>query len=290
MFRRACAIGLFFCLWIACCSDSWAGPWVGEPGHGYAKLGVRWLPGFGYYSGEREGGIPVGTYHELSLQAYGEVSIAPRLALTLSMPVVRQFFLDDVRQKTLESHTTWGDPSLGARVMVWNGYGFAVGLEASVKIPLNRGGSIQPVYSEEAGNPKVADLRAGTGTLDVYGGLSVGFARDRFYVLGGVGYMYRTLGFDHLLLWNVEGGYRFHPAWSVRVRIHSVHLLGNGDAPYQETLNGAGNGTEYGAFAVEGEWMFRPGMVLGLSIEAGLWSVKRQSGGPVISLYWAMGW
>ncbi len=277
-------------IWLGWQSPIWAGPWVGEAGQGYAKVGVRWLPGFGYYSGERKEGIPYGAYHELFLHGYGEINVASGLALTLSMPIVQQFFLEDPRQKVLQAHTTLGDPTLGIKAMVWRGFGFALGVDASVKAPINRGGSIQTVYSTENGNPKIADLRAGTGTWDVGIGLSFGYAWGPFYGAARIGYLWRSLDFDHVLLWAAEGGYRFHPAWSVRLRLHGFHLLRNGIAPYQETLNGAGNGTEYGAFAAEIEWMFRRGMVLGFSIEGGLWAVTRQTGGPVISLYWAFGW
>jgi hypothetical protein len=31
-----------------------AGPWTPEPGHGYGKVWVKWLYGFGYHAGDVE--------------------------------------------------------------------------------------------------------------------------------------------------------------------------------------------------------------------------------------------
>src|SRR5690606_25305860 len=54
---------------LAPASEAAAGPWAPEPGHGYAKLWLRYLYGFDYRAGDGTT-YGYGAYHEASLSVY----------------------------------------------------------------------------------------------------------------------------------------------------------------------------------------------------------------------------
>ena len=266
-----------------------AGPWTPEPGHGYAKLWLKWLPGFGYHAGDGAT-HGFGSYHELFFSGYGELGIAPRVALTLHAPFLQSYCLEDPRSGTVSSHVGVGDPALGVRWQALKLGRFAGALELRVRAPLGEREPVQTVYGTDAGNPAVGELRIGAGVWDLEADLDFGYGWDRVYLAGAFGAIARTGGFDDVIVWSAEIGARFSDHWSGRVRLHGYHSVRNGTEPRAESPSGTGNGTTYTGFALEGEWTFVPKWQLGLTFEGGLLGVRRQTGGPVVSVFLATAW
>lgn len=280
---RAVACAAALGLWGAAGTAA-AGPWTPDPGEGYAKLWVKWLPGFGYHDG---GGatIDYGAYHELFVATYGEVGLAEGLALTWHTDLLRTFVLEDPRTGDGETHLAPGDPALGLRWRWLSIDRLVAAVELSARVPLARDGPVQTVYAAEGGHPEIGALRVGAGVFDFTGMLSAGYGWDRVYVSGGAGWVARTGGFDHALTWTAEVGSSFGEDWSGRVRVSGYHSVRTGDAPRTESPSGIGNGTSYTGIALEGEWQFVEGWYLGTTLEGGLFALRRQTGGPVINLF-----
>ena len=261
-----------------------AGPWTPEPGEGYAKLWVKWLPGFGYHDG-RGDTIDYGAYHELFVATYGEVGLADGLALTWHSDLLRTFVLEDPRTGASETHLAPGDPALGLRWRFLSLDRFVAAVEASARVPLAKDDDVQTVYAAEGGNPPIGALRVGSGVFDLTGLVTAGYGWDRVYVSGGAGWVARTGGYDHALVWTAEAGMSFHEDWSGRVRASGYHSVRTGDEPRDESPSGMGNGASYTGLALEGEWQFVERWYLGLTLEGGLFAIRRQTGGPVVSLF-----
>ena len=259
-----------------------AGPWTPEPGEGYAKLWLKWLPGFGYHAGDGET-YDYGAYHELFLATYGEVGLADGLAVTWHTDLVRFFSLADPRTGEAETHVAPGDPAVGVRWRFLAADRFVMAIEASARAPLATGDDVQVVYADETGNPEIGALRVGSGVFDFTGLVSAGYGWDRVYVAGGAGWLARTSGYDHAFLWTAELGGTFGPTLSGRIRFTGHHPIRTGDDARDESPSGIGNGTSYVGIALEGEWQFTDAWYLGLTLEGGMVAVRRQTGGPVIS-------
>jgi len=265
-----------------------AGPWTPEPGHGYAKLWAKWLPGSGYHTGSGET-VPYGAYHEFAVATYGEVGVAEGLALFWHTDVLRLFSLTDPRTDEAQSHVAPGDPAVGLRYRFLSTGRFVMAGEASVRAPLASGDPVQEVASTDAGMPVVGELRVGSGVWDFSGALSAGYGWNHFYLAGGGGYVARTGGFDHAITWSLEGGTSLSDVpLAFRLRLSGLHPIDTGNAPRDESPSGIGNGTQYAGFAVEADWEFIPNAWLGLTFEGGLFGIRRQTGGPVLVLYGAM--
>jgi len=278
-------------------SRALAGPWSPAPGHGYAKLWLKWLPGFSYNDGEGNA-TDYGTYHEVFLNGYGELGVLPRLAATLHFPFAQLFSLEDTRSGKTERHFTVGDPALGLRYQALSLGRFAASLEGFVRSPLAPAGRQQPVYAKQATpvtdpdtgittdvKQQIGDLRIGTGVFDVYGGAALGYAWDRVYVAGSGGYMVRTGGYDDTINWTAEVGGTYSARFQGRLRVSGVNPLTNGTAPRANSPSGIGNSTRYIGFSIENEYQFRPRWFAGLGLQGGGPLLRRQSGGPVIDLY-----
>ncbi len=294
---HAVAVGMVLALCCACPSRAHAGPWVPDPGTGYGKIGVRWLPGIFYFPGPThaeqqgwDGPQPYGSYHELFLEAYGELGIAPGLALTFGDQVVRSFFLDDAVDGPGSPLVSAGEPGLGLKVGLIREGRFASSLQVTVRAPLSAGGPVRPVHGTAAGNPRLGDLRIATGVWEAETSLAAGVGWDRGYAAGTVGTVLRGGGYDALLVWSLEGGLPLGGAGRTqgRLRLTGQHPLGNGDAPYHRSPSGLGNGTRFLAFTIEVERRVAPRIWLGASVAGGLVAVARQTGGPVITLYLAL--
>jgi hypothetical protein len=260
------------------------GPWTPEPGHGYAKIWVKWLPGLGYHAGDGST-IDYAAYHEILFTAYGEIGIVRSLAATLHLPIVNLFTLEDPRIGGTSAHASAGDPTLGLRWRFLKLGRFVAAVEGAVRFPLASGDPVQAVYATTAGNPRIGDLRVGTGVWDVIGVVSAGYGWDRVYTAASMGFIRRTGSFDDVLLWTAEGGVRISSRWSARARITRWHPLQNGSAPRHESPSGIGNGTSYLGLAAEADWRFSKRWMVGGTIEGGLGLVRRQTGGPVLSAY-----
>ena len=267
-------------------SRATAGPWTPEPGEGYAKLWIKWLPGFGYHAGNGDT-YDYGAYHELFLATYGELGLADGLALTWHTELVRFFSLDDPRTGESDAHLAPGDPALGLRWRFLRADRFVMAVEASLRAPLASDDPAQTVYADAPGNPEIGRLRIGSGVFDVTALVSGGYGWDRTYVAAGAGWVARTGGYDHALVWTAELGGTFSETLSGRIRLSGYHSIRTGDDPRDESPSGIGNGTSYTGVAIEGEWQFTERWYLGLTLEGGALGVRRQTGGPVISPFLA---
>jgi hypothetical protein len=260
-----------------------AGPWSPAPGHGYAKLWLKWLPGFGYHAGNGDT-IDYGAYHEVFLNGYAELGVVDKLAATLHFPFAQAFSLEDPRDGSTERHVTVGDPALGARYQALSLGRFALALETFARAPIAPAGVQQIVYARDDGRP-IGGLRIGAGVWDVYAGLALGYGWDRVYVAATLGYIVRTGGYHDVSTFTAEVGGRLSKRFQGRLRITGYQSLDEGSAPRHESPSGIGNGTSYVGFALEGEYEIRPRWFLGLGLQGGAGLIYRQTGGPVIDYY-----
>lgn len=296
----ACATAMAIALVLAPTTVQ-AGPWTPEPGHGYLKLWVKALYGFGYVDGAGRM-HEYGDYGELFLSGYAEAGIADGIALALHAPFYEGFLLEDPRTGALGDHHTIGDPTLGLRLRLVRADRFVAALELGVRQPLAPSGERQTVYGTATGNPAIGALRIGSGAFDVPLALSAGYAWDDFYLAGAMGAVLRiaTPGvrdLDQALTWSLEGGGTFAGGMSLRVRVRGEHALPTGDPlGRHESPSGVGSGTSIGGFAVEADWPVAregasPTTWMGVTAEGGIPGLlARQTGGPVLSAYVAARW
>lgn len=262
-----------------------AAAWAPQPGHGYAKVWMRWLPGFSYHAGDGQS-HDYPAYHEISFTAYGEVGLVQRLAAIVHLPLVNVFTLADPTTGTTGLHVSAGDPTIGLRLQPLRLGRFVAAVEASVRAPIASSDPVQIVYGTGSPIPRpIGELRVGAGVWDVFARIAVGYGWDRAYVAASGAYVYRTGGFDGAVTWTAEGGGRLSERWSARVRLTRWHPLGDGTAPRAESPSGIGNGTSYLGFAVEADWRFSDRWYVGGTLEGGIAYIRRQTGGPVLSAY-----
>lgn len=266
-----------------------AGPWAPAPGHGYVKLWLKYLPGFWFLDADGAQN-DYGGYHELFLSTYAEVGIADRVGLLLHAPIVQSFHLEDPRDGSYQSHLTPGDPTLSLRWQFLAVDRFVMAAEAGVRFPFARSGPVQTFYGTSDDHPVLGALQVGTGVWDVPLSVGAGYAWDSVYLAGSVGYVFRSDGYDHVLTWTAEGGATLAAEWGVRGRVtgyHSLDVWFGDEAPGHLSPSGIGNGTNYIGFAVEADYQLQPNYFVGVTIEGGVAAITRQTGGPVISLYFA---
>jgi hypothetical protein len=263
-----------------------AGPWTPAPGRGYAKAWLKWLPGFGYHDGAGRT-TAYGPYHEVFFSVFGDVGLAPGLALSLHAPLVQTFVLGDPRPggDGTKVFVGPGDPTLSLRYRVVQAGRFVASVEAGLRVPTATSRPRTTVYAATEGNPAIAELRIGSGVFAIPAGVSVGYGWDRVYLAGSAHYVLRTGGWDDVLTWTTEVGGRFSERWSGRARAVGWHNVLRGSAPRTESPSGINNGTSYVGLGLEGEYGFAPGWWVGLTLEGGLVAIRRQTGGPVISVF-----
>ena len=278
-------------------SSALAGPWVPKPNEGYVKVSARWLPAFLWSPGPENADDTTpeqrslyGPYNEVFLGTYWEHGLLPNVAFWLQWEPVRAFILSDPRTSgtgvETRAHPGVGEPTLGLRGTVLKKGPVAVGVEVALSIPLLDNDVVDDVYSLAPGNPRIAELRTGTGVWDVAPAFSVGAGFARMYVSGGVGVKIRSGGWDTVLLWNAEVGRTVgaRGLGSLRVKLGGHHPLGNGDAPHHDSVSGIGNGTNYAGFTIEYDRKLGDHWAVGFSLAGGLGPVLRQTGGPVLAL------
>jgi len=275
-------------------SPATAGPWTPEPGGGYAKVWLHWLPGFGYMPGPEaaDDGIAgpqlYGVYQEIGVGAYAELGLVDGVALVAHWMPVRTFLLGDPRPgSSTRFHASVGEPGLGLRVRAARHKRFVLGFDALLKAPTGRGRPVQEVYGVADGNPRIGALQIDAGAWDAAVGASAGLGFDRFYFAASAAWTWRSAGYDSVLDWSVEHGRALgaRGLWSGRIRVAGHHPLGDGDAPYHASPSGIGNGTAYIGFTLEAERLVAPDWWLGFSLAGGLAPVIRQTGGPAITLF-----
>jgi hypothetical protein len=267
-------------------STAAAGPWAPDAGHGYVKLWAKYFFGFGY--AHSDGSFYDLLYQEASLSAYAEVGLFDRFALVLHAPIVQSFHLEDSRDGGWTSYVSPGDPTLSLRWQFLQQGRFAMGAEAGVRLPFARPGPVQATYARSEGHPRIGALEIGTGVWDFPLTISGGYGWDELYLAGSIGYVMRTSGFDHVVVWSVEGGTTIERVWGARGRVvgwHSIPVWFGQAAPRHESPSGIGNGTSYLGFQIELDYQFQENWVVGISIEGGLGYLVRQAGGPVLTVY-----
>jgi len=289
MARRGIATFLFVALALGA-TEAKAGPWAPLPGHGYVKIWLKYFYGFSFNDGQMQS-FGFGGYQEVSLSTYAEVGVLPNLGLVLHAPLLQTFHLEDPRDGSYQSHVGPGDPTFSLRWQFLAHERFVAALELGVRAPFARPGPVQDFYGTDEGNPRLGALEIGTGVWDVPLSVGAGYAWDTVYVAASVGYILRTGGYDHVLTWSAEGGATIVARLGVRGRVTAYHSLDvhfDDAAPGHLSPNGIGNGTSYIGFSIEADYQFQPNYWLGLSVEGGIpGTLARQSGGPVITLYFA---
>lgn len=272
-----------------------AGPWAPDPGAGYLKVQARWLPGVGWFPGpesEQMGPRLYGIYNEVFLGGfYGEIGLAPRLAVTLHSDGLRLFVLDGP-EGPAQAHVSLGEPAFGLKLHAVQAGPFAAGLSAFVRLPTMPNTPVQDVVAVDGTGDVIGALRIGTGVFEGGGNLELGLGLKRVYFAGAVGVAKRSGGWDSVLSWSVEGGWTAGKLQRTRLRLRlaGAHPLGDGTAPYHASPSGIGNGTRYVGFTLELERVMGEHLTLGVSLAGGLGPVVRQTGGPVITGYAAWAW
>lgn len=260
-----------------------AGPWTPRQGHGYAKLWMKWLWGIGYVDGEGDFNH-YARYYEVFFATYGDVGLADTLALFWHTDLLRVFTLEDPRSGERQAHVAPGDPALGLRWQFLHLDRYVMSLSASVRAPLADDEPVQEVFTRKEPYTQLGDLQTGLGVWQLSTKLEAGYGWDSVYVAAGIGYQARFEGFDDRILWSAEVGWTGSRTWGGRVRLSGAHSIDEGGAPRSNSPSGIGNGVSYAGFAVEMDRRLSESWFAGLTIEGGLPGLRRQTGGPVISL------
>lgn len=279
-------------LWLLACalavgalpSTAAAGAWVPAPGEGYVKLWTKWLHGAGHHDGDGNT-IDYGTYNELYVATYGELGVFDKLAVTWNLDLLRSAWLEDPRSGQTQGHQSIGDPRLGVRYALLQRGPLAVGADVSVLAPLAPDRARQAFVYEDG--TVAGDLRLGAGVFEVGAELSVGLGMEDYYLQAAAGYVIRTGGFDDVVRFQVEGGTNFGDRIAARLRVTGNLALAADSAPYRENPSGIGNGVSYLGFALEADYAIVPNWFVGFTFEGGVLHIRRQTGGPVLSLYGA---
>lgn len=264
-------------------SQASAGAWVPAPGHGYAKLWAKYLWGWGFVdgAGDMRG---YESYHELFFATYGDVGVAPRLAVFWHSDLLRTYHLGDARDGSVERHVAPGDPQVGLRLSLLQRDRLALAVEGAVRAPFARGGAQQTVYASKDPHEPIGELRVGSGVWEVEGRVAFGYAFDHVYLAVATGYQWRGEGFDDRLLWSAEVGWSFTDAWASRVRASGAHSFRFESEPRASSPSGAGNGSSWAGLAWELERKIVDRWYASFVLEGGLFGLRRLSGGPVLSL------
>lgn len=269
-------------------STALAGPWVPDLGHGYAKLNLRYLYGYGYHADDGSS-IAFRDYHEAFVGSYGEIGIGGGVALTLHSDLVRTFTLRDPNTGRRRAHVAPGDPALGLRVRLLRRGRFVMAAEGSVRAPLASDRVVDTAYGSKGAHPVIGELRVGPGVFDLFGGLSMGYGWNRAYLAGGVGYVGRFGGYRDALHATLESGGRVgrDRRWALRGRVTAHPRFGSrtGGAAITESPSGQGNGTRYVGFAFEFDRRFGEHLYVGGALQGGFGMVRQQVGGPVLDGY-----
>lgn len=280
-FRALAAVGFLAFVFVPRAAH--AGAWVPEPGHGYVKVWAKYFWGWGAIDGDGDA-RGYESYHELFFATYGDVGIAPRLALFWHTDLLRTYHLGDARDGSVERHVAPGDPAIGLRLRLFRSDRAALALEGSVRAPLARGGARQTVYASREPNDAIGELRVGNGVFEVESRVAFGYTFDAVYLAFSAGYQWRGESFDDRVLWSAEVGWSFTDAWSSRVRANGAHSLRFESAPRANSPSGMGNGSSWAGVAWELERRIVDRWYASAVIEGGLFGLRRLSAGPVFSL------
>ncbi len=268
---------------LAISSTASAGAWTPAPNHGYSKFWVKWHWGWGFVDGDG-GRHRIGNYHDVTFATYGDLGIAPGLAVFWHSDLVRFYSLEDSRDDSANLHISPGDPALGFRWQFVRGDRLAMSLELGARAPIADAEPVQVVYARNDPHEAVGALQVGDGAWSVRPVLSFGYAFDSVYLGSSVSYQYRARGYDDRLAWSAEVGMTFNERSGGRLRASGSYSLFNGTAERSNSPNGRGNGSSWTGLAVELDYRLTGKWYAGVTIEGGLGAIRRLSGGPVISL------
>ncbi len=271
--------------------------WAPEAGAGYAKVGVRWLPGFGYHRGpeQLDGQVftpaePYGAYHEVFVEGYVEAGLGKGVAVWSSWQTARLFLLNDPVAGGWTEHASVGEPTLGFRGQVARVGRIAITAGASARPPGGNGQPVQEVFGTEAGNPRLGALRIHQEAWGVGIDAALGAGWKRVYLVATLGWTAHTHDWDSVLEWTGKAGFDLGKGWGLSVRLAGRHPLGDGTAPYTESPSGIGNGARYLGLTLEAEHRFANGVGVGLSGAAAFGTSVRQTSGPVITVFASFVW
>ena len=284
--KNLAALAVVFC--VLSSSSALASPWAPERGHGYAKLWMKYLLGFGFVDSEGDAS-DYASYHELFVASYGEVGLGAGFAFWWQSDLLRTFYLRDPTEGRRRAHAASGDPAAGVSWQFFASERLAMSLNVGVRAPLAEPDPVQTVYARNANESgefeALGELRLGEGAWSVSTKVEVGYAFDTWYVAGSLGYAVRNRGYEDRFTWSVEAGLNFRPRLRGRLRLSGAHSLGNGSAPRANTPSGLGNGVSWAGASLEGEYEFADDSYVGVALEGGLGFLRSQTAGPVVSLY-----
>lgn len=267
-----------------------ASPWAPEQGHGYAKIWMKYLLGFGFVDSEGNTS-DYANYHELFVASYGQVGLGAGFAFWWQSDLVRTFYLRDPVDSRRRAHVASGDPAIGASWQFVARDRLAMSLSFGVRAPLAEANPVQTVYSRspnDAGEfEALGELQLGEGAWSTSTKLELGYAFDTWYLAGSLGYAIRNRGYDDRFTWSLEAGLNFRPKLRGRIRVSGAHSLRFGTAERVNSPSGLGNGVSWAGVSLEGEYEFVDDSFVGVSLEGGLGFLRSQTAGPVISLYLA---
>ncbi len=244
---------------------------------------MKWLWGIGYVDGSGDFNH-YDRYYEVFFATYGDVGLTDTLALYWHTDLLRLFTLENSRTGERSAHVAPGDPALGLRWKFLHLDRFVMSLSSSVRAPLADDEPVQDVFERRDPHDQLGELRVGLGVWQMTTKLDAGYGWDSIYIAAGIGYQTRWGGFDDRILWSAELGWTGSSTWGGRVRLSGAHSIDEGHEPRANSPSGIGNGVSYAGFAVEFDRRITDSWFAGLTIEGGLPGLRRQTGGPVISL------
>ena len=215
-------------------------PWVNKKGSFYGQLSTTYLA---YSSIVKEAANQIvetdSSTQDITVGLFAEYSITDQLAVIANLPI------KSVTHNG-EGLSGLGDPSLKFKYQIFKG--FPLGAYAGYTAPFSmREGLLRTGYRQHA--------------VDV--GISAGTGKERYFLYGGLGYRYRSVISNQILL-EFEYGYQFNVA--KRPFYLMFHLDGNLNTT-SVADNEAGNANLYHN---AGEFI-SPGLKMSYNIFNGFW-------------------
>jgi hypothetical protein len=197
----------------AAASSVRAGPWIPEPGEGYAKLSAEYFDATGVYDEQGDPSEPSYEYSHRAVRLYTDIGVAPHLGVSASVP----FVIGENRRPTDDGPARYvkrGFGDLDLELQTGTEFGaLALGLAGRVRIPL-----YDETVSADAPNPlrfSQSELRQrrflpalGDGSVDVTPLVQVGLSLHPLpmWLTASVGPKFRFQGFGDGLQYAVGAG------------------------------------------------------------------------------------
>lgn len=215
---------------VAASSSAQAGPWVPEPGEGYAKLSAEYFDATGVYDQQGEPRDPNYQYSHRAFRLYTDVGVAPHVGFSASVP----FVIGENRRPTDDGPARYikrGFGDLDLELQTGTEFGaLALGLAGRVRIPL-----YDETVSADAPNPlrfTQSELRErrflpalGDGSVDVTPLAQAGLSLHPLpmWVTASVGPKFRFQGFGDGLQYAVgAGAFAIPDRLAVQTRVSGI--------------------------------------------------------------------